>query len=485
MDSQIVSGGFLLKYYAARHSLGHYRSFGVTGIYHFPPCILASHSRFTEILKFALSKTITRHSTLSFGVVERLKNVDAHFYRQREINFEDVVEFRSSTAVEKEEDEVLGTEIGISHRHCWTEQTRKPGWKTVVVKHEENSNGRVDIIFVTHHALADGGSGGSFHKSLYLYLSEAIQLSSRSSNWPHQVPETTQPPPSIEDAFPFPPSATPPSSGPEENTPAPWGAQPPSLHSLDHALILAISPARLSGILTFCRTKNITLTSLLHFLTLTYLSTTLPATEAPSFKAITPYTMRRFTLTPPTEMVNHISFISTHFPISLTASLRDLLPSDEDSDNERELLKSVASQYQRQIYDELSFVTHQHFSPALLTQYKLVSTLSSDASMQEYHEKAIGKEREYAYEISNIGVLYLDAPGSQTPKPTGEEVVTLERLVFSQCAMPTGPAIGCSVASIANGPLSICFTWQEGIVEEDFVRGLRGYMERRLAGFTA
>ena len=58
----------------------------------------------------------------------------------------------------------------------------------------------------------------------------------------------------------------------------------------------------------------------------------------------------------------------------------------------------------------------------------------------------------------------------------------LEKLVFTQCGMPAGPAIGCSVVSVGAGPLVVSLHWQEGAVEERLLNEIKEYLERKLLG---
>ena len=58
----------------------------------------------------------------------------------------------------------------------------------------------------------------------------------------------------------------------------------------------------------------------------------------------------------------------------------------------------------------------------------------------------------------------------------------LEKLVFTQCGMPAGPAIGCSVVSVGGGPLVVSLHWQEGAVEERLLNEMKEYLERKLLG---
>lgn len=56
----------------------------------------------------------------------------------------------------------------------------------------------------------------------------------------------------------------------------------------------------------------------------------------------------------------------------------------------------------------------------------------------------------------------------------------LEKLVFTQCGMPAGPAFGCSVVSVRGGPLVISLHWQEGAVKEGLMAEMKAFLERRL-----
>lgn len=84
--------------------------------------------------------------------------------------------------------------------------------------------------------------------------------------------------------------------------------------------------------------------------------------------------------------------------------------------------------------------------------------------------------RGYTYELSNIGVV--DIPAFER-----DEGVKLEKLIFTQCGMPAGPAVACNAVSMKGGTLVLSLTWHEGAIGEDIVGMLRGYLERRLLAF--
>lgn len=105
-------------------------------------------------MKYALAQVIRRHPVLNYGLVEKTKEKDAHFVRLRTIEWDDVVEFQTSRALDVEEqDDVLARAIGKGHEYHFSDQDRKPAWKVVVVHHEgipSRERGVFDVVFLGH-----------------------------------------------------------------------------------------------------------------------------------------------------------------------------------------------------------------------------------------------------------------------------------------------------------------------------------------------
>jgi hypothetical protein len=408
--------GFLAKYYSARNTHGVYRSFAGSATYSLPS-IFSNEEKLLQLLKFALSRTITRHPALCFGVVPSSDTSEAHFVRLKRIQWDDVFVLKHSVASEAEEDTVFEREIGIAHEHIWTDQNCKPGWKAVVIKHDHLSlfsKQRIDFILPIHHGIADGGSGGAFHKALFQYLAEGISTTNINSTWPYPVPSTTPHPILLEEAVPFPdgPLVAPPTTKPN---PLPWTGNAPRLEPyISRVHLLTVSSNHLNSALAGCRARKITMTSLLHSLILIYLSKTISSAEA--FAAVTPFSMRRFTGVSDEEMVNHISYIVLQWESSLVASLR---AAEEGSVAEDECIHEISQKFTSVIMSELAAIPTTH-SPGLI----------SFASIPDYNAHNLAglqKTRlEETYEISNIGLVKI--PNNEDT----EDTVTMKKLVFSQ-----------------------------------------------------
>lgn len=67
----------------------------------------------------------------------------------------------------------------------------------------------------------------------------------------------------------------------------------------------------------------------------------------------------------------------------------------------------------------------------------------------------IGQTRDCSWELSNLGAV-----GFDTNAESGG--VTIEQMVFSQCASPIGPPVNFSTISLRNGSLEIVVSWQNG-----------------------
>lgn len=183
--------------------------------------------------------------------------------------------------------------------------------------------------------------------------------------------------------------------------------------------------------------------------------------DAAGFRAITPYSIRRFTQVSNDEIVNHISYISTNFN-SFSAVT-------ENTPEEKAMLQNIAGQYQAEISSAIASVSAGH-SPAEILAVSMLTDIDA------YCEESMNKGRGATYELSNIGVIDM-----KSAEAKGD--VECQKLVFTQCGMVVGPAIGCGVVSVKDGMLVLSLTWQEGAVEEELVAQLKAYLERRLTEF--
>jgi hypothetical protein len=79
-----------------------------------------------------------------------------------------------------------------------------------------------------------------------------------------------------------------------------------------------------------------------------------------------------------------------------------------------------------------------------------------------------GKPRDTTWEVSNLGSM----PCRPARTGAGNDGWKLRRSIFTQSGNAIGAAFDVNVSSVAQGPLTLTLTWQEGIVEGALMDGL-------------
>lgn len=221
--------------------------------------------------------------------------------------------------------------------------------------------------------------------------------------------------------------------------------------------VVTIPAHRLSGILQRCKRSNVTLTGLLHALICASLCRGIPEDHA-GFRAVTPFSVRRHTEASDEDIVNHISFLTSHVPV---AQLHEIEKCEPGSASEEHAVIQLAELFGRDMATKVREFPHG----CMAVQLSRIQDLLSHCRNQS------GKQRQYTYELSNLGLSSNVVP----PKGSG---LKLEKVFFTQCGMVTGPAIGFNCVSVRGGPLTISITWQQGVVEESLIEQVARDLER-------
>ena len=369
------------------------------------------------------------------------------------------------------EDIALCERLGQEHERLW-DDPNKPIWRLSVLEHKNTYLNHdldkvVDLAFICHHAISDGIGASAFHKSLLVFLEEACALRNPKTEWPVKIPLNISKPHNLEDFVNYRPK---PDSSTTETPPSPniWTASPPSLPSISEyssqVKITTIPSENLQDILGCCHHLGITINGLLHSIITIQLSKLVH--EAQGFAAITPYSMRRFSDLPSAEIANHVSYIRSLWPTSFLEKARSCSPNTSQEDT---VITSISQQYQSEISDELEGV------PSHGTH--MLNNILAIRDFSAYCEEGLKGSRGNTYELSNIGVVTLPT----LPEPAS---MKLEKLIFTQCGMVVGPAIGCGVVTLSGGPLVVSLHWQSGILGEEFMEELKCSLEERLLAFT-
>lgn len=338
----------------------------------------------------------------------------------------------------------------------------------------EDASYKVSILFIANHAIADGLSCAAFQRTLHEQLSLAtVETGEKSSvQWPYTVPATVGRPIAIEDAMQISPpgyESISPNTAPrtDEKEEKIWAGNFPNMPTIESyktlVLLVTIPPEQVQRVLETSRRLKITVTGYLHGLIASYLARAVVTSDQLGLKGCTPYSLRKFSKLPLSEMANHVAFIATKWDAELLSKIRH---TREKSPEEEALIATIGSQITREISTDLNRIEAGGGVPQLRTAEKIVDWGS-------YYREGMSAERSETYELSNLGVVRMN----RVPQ---DSCLKLDGLLFSQCGMVFGAPIGCNVANLEGGPLVISLTWQEGGVESEVMEGLQKFLKNRL-----
>lgn len=427
-------------------------------------------------LERALQETIRQHPNLRYKLVKDPAHSHAEiFVPARTISRQDVMEVlinkdgKAQQGEDVRSDECLRRQLEIAHTSLWA--LGKPAWKVVVIEHHarNSSSGnsvtsptRLDVIFATHHAVADGLSGVVFHKSLRENLSIVSSQTLQHPVWPMVFDQEVPSPCLPEDSIDFPVATMDESS--HDRNPV-WagifnaGGGTQAFRS--RVRLLTIPSSKMLSVIQTCKKQGITVTGYMHGIICASLLRSLTGTGVYDFRAVTPYSIRPCTKTSMREMVNHISYLTT---LVSHETLDQIRTTEPHSIAEQKVVIDIARYFCAEISAELKRFPHG----SVIARIRQIPDLWS-----HYREQAT-KASSTTYELSNLGA---------TPIPCLEfagSPLTVERLIFTQCGMVAGPALGVNCASIRDGPFTASITWEDGIVDDALVESIAQELERYL-----
>jgi hypothetical protein len=225
--------------------------------------------------------------------------------------------------------------------------------------------------------------------------------------------------------------------------------------------LITIPPHRLKMILSFTKSKQISLTGLLHGLVVTYLSRAV--TPGYGFRAVTPYSMRHVSKVTDNEICNHASALVNDFSKQLVTAIHN---SQQDSEEETQLIIEVAQNFHLNINAELKRTPKNNVWAGMF----------GDIDWYEQAKSQLGKKRALTYELSNVGSQKM----FETPELQVNSLLKLEKVLLSQCGSVTGPVLSVNCLSTHGGPLTITLAWQKGACEEQLINNMTAYLRRRL-----
>jgi hypothetical protein len=232
-----------------------------------------------------------------------------------------------------------------------------------------------------------------------------------------------------------------------------------------HVRLVTIPPAAASRLISACRAHVTTLTPLFNAMVIFSLCRRLPADGAASFAFGTPMTMRPWVdsaLAPDIENTM-LDLVGPHRDVAsreLCARVREQFATGAPSSNPDALFW----EYVTELTDALKSTKKR------LPADDIMGMMAWISDFRDWFRKKDGKPRDWAFEVSNIGIL-----DGQSAAPGGWAV---NRGLFTQSAHIAGAAFCANVIGMAGGPITITVTWGEGVVDTVLAEGIAEDLEK-------
>jgi Alcohol acetyltransferase len=464
------------RLYSARNVLGFYRLGNALAVCTYSTDGLSdADSWFMERFSRALYQTVRYHPSLCYGIVDQTPEREAVFMRLPAIYYEDVVHFRGQDLQdpsEQDDDRAIETLLEDWHAKILTDGHQKPAWRVVILKHGSQWGSgaqrvppiqKVSIAFLANHAIADGISHVNFHRTLFHFFNKK---DNGEGIWPYIVPRDLRCPVLLEDVVDLLAKDEEDMRHISYDTANLWSGTNvflPSPTEYESGLRLITIPlSKVKRVLGFCKSKQISLTGLLHGLVVTYLARTVP--PGCGFRAVTPYSMRQISKVSDNEICNHVSALVHDFPEHLVTNIRN---SPESPAEDPRLIVKVAQRFYHDMSAELKRTPKNNVWASLF---------GDNIDWYAQAKGQLGKKRALTYEVSNVGSQRM----FETQELQDESLLKLEKMAVSQCGSVAGPVVAVNCISTPGGPLTITLAWQRGSCEEQLINDMVAYLSNRL-----
>ncbi|KAE9365901.1 hypothetical protein N431DRAFT_562591 [Stipitochalara longipes BDJ] len=468
----------LEKYFIFRNQVKFYNDVEVGATYTVPqPLLKGSPDNALESLIYStLSETLKSQPILGV-TVEDGQSANPKWAQLDKINLREIVK-----VIQEKSPSTSNRWIEASHREQLDRIGELPLWRVVVVFQKEaptaseSSTFSFAMAFFCHHAIADGLSAGAFNLTFLDALNQLIDCPSDISYKPIiEVPRLSLVP-NLELRTPLPvsfffmlkefskayiynPDDPLEWSGPLINATTP---RPP----LPNIRSFSLPHTTVNTIMSRCREEKTTMTVLMTILAARWLGTTYKTHKR--FCGKIPFSLRKFSKHTPRDMGCYVSdmglyfssekkppqgYISCYTPLTETIGGHDLQ------------LWEGARACKTFIDKRSSTIANQN-----------VGLLRFMRDYAKFFLGTLGTKRQYAFEVSNIGVL----DGDMKIGEENKERATFDRVTFSTALCTSGNPYTIFLATAKSGYMTVSIGWETGIVGEEEAVGLLDWLEREL-----
>ncbi|KAF2261892.1 hypothetical protein CC78DRAFT_561551 [Lojkania enalia] len=438
------------------HHLGFYNNVGLSAHYKLSQPVHVSEIH--HLIYTAVTDVIRKHPILSAIPVDE-HTPEPYFARLPSIDLKKSISFvkrnQPIPVNDEGEDSELDALLEDQHNADFkSDYGTLPFWRLIVLQNPGVEN-EFTACFIFHHAIGDGVSGLVFLNSFRDALAATTSLSLQLETEHIIVPNNSSLLPPIEELHPLPLPETP--SQPTSKIVNEWRGNVIQLPCKSHFKSLSLSPNRSKSFIQECKKNNVSVTATLPSLIATTLYDILPLTTE-ALTCIIPVSLRPWL---PRHIVD--GAIGTWFDAFKVQIVRP----------DKTLENSNASSNPTEIWpqaQEVSKAIRKYLTASPSGEpYTTIAIFKSIPDVAPIFASTVGKERDAAFELSNLG--FFSSPITDpTPSIAGDKSVwKVGKLIFSRSAVVSGTAITIGVVSGGDGGMTLGFTWQEGVVEETFV----------------
>lgn len=452
-----ASAGTLEQVSASCHHLGFFNNVGLSAHYKLSESSSPPISDLRRLIYAAAGDVIRKHRIL-FAIPVNEDTPNTYFASLPSIDLNRSITFlkRSQPGANEGEDKELDAVLENQHNTSFkSEYGTLPFWRLIIL----HGSGVEEFTasFIYHHAIGDGISGLIFHNALRAAL-EAASSSPDCKTEETVVPgENAALLPPLGELHPLPINPTPPS--PPTINLKEWTGNSIRIPCKSRWASLSLSPSVSKAFFQECKEKNLSATSVLSSIIATVLFSILPPT-AEALTCIIPVNLRPW-LKLPRDVSD--GAIGTYFDATRVRFTRQD-PSSTDVWPGAQQVSTVMKDYLHNV------------SPSG-EPYTTVALFKTLPDVSVIFSSMLGKPRDAAFEVTNVGLF-----SSPILKTEDAPLWQVGRVLLSRSSLVSGAAVTISVATGGNGSMSLGFSWQEGVFEDDDLdnlsQGVRKYFEK-------
>jgi hypothetical protein len=328
-----------------------------------------------------------------------------------------------------------------------------PFWRLLILR-APGAEYEFTASFIFHHAIGDGISGLIFHNTFRDALEAASSRPSHNMDVEKVIsPHEGQILPPLEDLHPLPIN-----ENPIESSMASlkeWKGGCIKLPCESRYRSQSLSPSTSQAFIQDCKDKNLSVTSALPSVIAMVLFSILPV-ETEALTCIIPVNLRPWLTLP--RGIADVSMGSYIDAFKVQVQRSGFSVAERDTTGMWPQAERVAAKI-REYLDNISPSGEPYTAVAA---FKNVSDVSG------VFLSLLENERDAAIEVSNLGTF---AGLNKTPDGVNT-LWQIGRATFSRSSVVSGSAITLSVVTGGDGGLTIGFSWQEGIVENEVIERL-------------